>query len=72
MRDIYRYHAQVSQLTDLLNEVVEDYAKSADANNQDCPLPAKFGLIVDLLSTLDQDEIEQVHKAVSEKSPHHK
>lgn len=72
MRDIYRYHAQVSQLTDLFNEVVEDYAKSDDANNQDSPLPAKFGLIVDLLSTLDQDEIEQVHKAVSEKSPHHK
>jgi len=71
LRDIYRYQATTNQIVTLLDESVADYS-NFDTNSAESVLPSKYGEIVDAISTLDYDGIEQVFKSVSAKSQEHR
>ncbi|CAG2163742.1 unnamed protein product, partial [Oppiella nova] len=58
LRDIYRYQSPLTQIVTLLDETVSDYSKS-DTNPADSVLPSKYGEIIDALSTLDYEGVEQ-------------
>ncbi|CAG2115506.1 unnamed protein product, partial [Medioppia subpectinata] len=71
LRDIYRYQSPVIQIITLLDECVADYSKS-DTNTAESVLPSKYGEIIDALSTLDYEAIEQLFKTVFDKSEDHR
>ena len=71
LRDIYRYEATHNKIITLLDKTVEDYSNS-DLNSTHSLLPSKYGEIVDALSTLDFEAIEQVYKTTVDKSEDHR
>jgi len=71
LRDIYRYQSPLTQIVTLLDETVSDYSKS-DTNTADSVLPSKYGEIIDALSTLDYEGVEQVFTTVFDKSEDHR